>query len=565
VTAQAITLVQPADQLKSAAPFQVQASSSSGLPVSVTVASGPASVSGTTVTLTGGTGPVTLVATQAGNATYSAASPVFVTFNVTSTVMAPVIVAVSPSGSVAAGNTEVFWVAATGTPVLSYAWAFNGTPIPGADGPSYVLASAQASNAGSYSVTVTNTAGTATSSAAVLTVNAAGAGGAAPAVASEPSTVNVSSGGTVILTVNGLQTGSSTTSTKAGGVSTRTAEPNVASYTYQWFKNGNPIAGATDSTYIVKDAAAALGDQYTCLVSNGSGSVLTAPQTVNVINTPNPGRLVDLSCRALVGTGANQLIAGFVVGGQGTSGSEPVLIRASGPALTQFGVTGVLADPDLTLNGPSGVLATNNGWNGNAEVSTDETLVGAFTWTATSSHDSALVETLPGGGYTAQVTGASGDTGVALVEAYDATPLASDTLASPRLINISARTQVGTSGNILIAGFVIGGTTSKTVLIRASGPALAAFGLSGTLRDPQLSLLRSNSDGTSTLLQTNTGWGGDATIAATASSVGAFTWGSTATADSAILVTLAPGAYTAEVTGASGDTGLGLVEVYDVQ
>jgi len=124
---------------------------------------------------------------------------------------------------------------------------------------------------------------------------------------------------------------------------------------------------------------------------------------------------------------------------------------------------------------------------------------------------------------------------------------------------------VGSGGNILIAGFVIGGTTSKTVLIRGSGPALAQFGLSGVLPDPQIELFQSNADGTSTLIQADTGWGGDTQIAATAASVGAFSWGTSATADSAVLITLPPGSYTAEVSGASGDTGLALVEVYDVQ
>jgi hypothetical protein len=224
----------------------------------------------------------------------------------------------------------------------------------------------------------------------------------------------------------------------------------------------------------------------------------------------------------------------------------------------------VLPDPQLTLNGPGGLIATDSGWNGSSQIASTADSVGAFAWTSTSSLDSALVESLQGGPYTAQVTGASGDTGVALVEVYDATPTGTYAPAFPRLINISARVQVGTGSNVLIAGFVIGGTTSKTVLIRGSGPALAPFGLSGVLPDPQLQLFQSNPDGTSTLLQTDTGWGGDTQIAATAASVGAFSWGTSATPDSAILITLPPGAYTAEVSGASGDTGLALVEVYDV-
>jgi hypothetical protein len=106
---------------------------------------------------------------------------------------------------------------------------------------------------------------------------------------------------------------------------------------------------------------------------------------------------------------------------------------------------------------------------------------------------------------------------------------------------------------------VVGGSTSKTVLIRASRPALAAFGVSGTLPDPMLSLYSG-----STLLDSNNGWGGDPLLSATASLVGAFSWGTAASTGSAILVTLPPGPYTAQVSGASGDTGVALVEVYKV-
>jgi hypothetical protein len=126
-------------------------------------------------------------------------------------------------------------------------------------------------------------------------------------------------------------------------------------------------------------------------------------------------------------------------------------------------------------------------------------------------------------------------------------------------VNISARTQVGTGANVLIAGFVIGGSTSRTVLIRASGPALNAFGVTGTLPDPELQLFSG-----SAVLAANTGWGGNQEIANAAASVGAFTWTSSFSGDSAILVSLAPGAYTAQVSGSSGDTGVALIEIYEV-
>jgi hypothetical protein len=339
--------------------------------------------------------------------------------------------------------------------------------------------------------------------------------------------------------------------------------------------NGSPISdgvsgtatfsGSTLPTLVISGASAANAGGYTCVAADAGGSAASNAAVLTVSGTQDVGRLIDVSCRAMVGAGANQLIVGFAVGGQGTTGVEPVLIRASGPALASFGITDFLPDPLLTLNSSGDAVASNGGWNGNAQVASIATSEGAFAWTSPTSLDSALVESLAAGPYTAQVMGASGDTGIALAEVYDATPIGTYTAASPRLINISAREQVGTGGSVLIAGFVIGGSTAETVLIRASGPALAPFGISGTLPDPQLQLYQISGNGVSTLVGANTGWGGSTQIAAAAASAGAFSWGSAATADSALLVTLPPGAYTAQLSGASGDTGVALVEVYEVR
>ena len=268
---------------------------------------------------------------------------------------------------------------------------------------------------------------------------------------------------------------------------------------------------------------------------------------------------MNISCRATVGTQANILIAGFVVGGAGTSGTESLLLRASGPALIPFGVTGTLPDPQLQLYSGPTLLGANAAWGGNALIASTAAAVGAFAWNSPASHDAALLEGLPAGAYTAQIAGESGDTGVALAEVYDATPAGAYTPAATRIINISARVQVGTGGSILIAGFAIGGSTSRTVLVRASGPALVPFGVPGTLPDPLLQLYSG-----STVIESNKGWGGNTQIANAAASVGAFGWSNPQSADSALLVTLPPGAYTAQVSGAGGDTGVALVEVYEV-
>jgi hypothetical protein len=235
-----------------------------------------------------------------------------------------------------------------------------------------------------------------------------------------------------------------------------------------------------------------------------------------------------------------------------------VLIRASGPALSGFSVTGFLPDPTVTLYAGQTVVAVNTRWGTASNASsiiTEAASLGAFAWTSGSA-DSAILITLQPGTYTAQVAGASGDTGVALVEIYDCDPPNPDST----LRNISTRSLVGTSGSIQIAGFVVAGSHPKTVLIRASGPALTGFGVSGVLPDPELTLLSGQ-----TVVASNTKWGtasNAAQIMNTAAEVGAFSWAN-GSADSAILVTLQPGSYTAQVTGSSGDTGVALVEVYD--
>ena len=111
---------------------------------------------------------------------------------------------------------------------------------------------------------------------------------------------------------------------------------------------------------------------------------------------------------------------------------------------------------------------------------------------------------------------------------------------------------MGTGSNVLIAGFVISGNTPETVLIRGIGPTLGQFGVTGSLAAPELVLYDSGNN----TLQTNSGWGGGANLVQAFASVGAFSLAANS-ADAAILVTLPPGAYTAEVSGVNGATGVG--------
>ena len=267
----------------------------------------------------------------------------------------------------------------------------------------------------------------------------------------------------------------------------------------------------------------------------------------------SPSRIINLSTRSTVGTGGNILIAGFVIDG---TGSKQVLLRGVGPTLAQFGISQALPQSHLALLSLGGsTIAASSAWGGGTTLSQAFTEVGAFPL-APNSADAAMLQSVGAGAYTAQLSGVSNTTGVGLAEIYDA-----DTgPTAARLINISARASVGTGSNVLIAGFVISGNTPETVLIRGIGPTLAQFGVTGSLAAPELVLYDSGNN----TLQTNSGWGGGANLVQAFASVGAFSL-ATNSADAAILVTLPPGAYTAEVSGVNGATGVGLAEVYLVQ
>ncbi len=270
---------------------------------------------------------------------------------------------------------------------------------------------------------------------------------------------------------------------------------------------------------------------------------------------PAPGGLINLSVRTDAGTGSETLIVGFAVRGDG---GKRVLVRGIGPTLTDFGVGGALANPQLGLFGSAPTaIAGNDNWGGGATLSGAFTQVGAFPL-PTASADAALLQTVASGSYSAQVTSASGGSGVALVEVYDADPPASST----RLVNLSARSVAGTGAQTLIAGFVISGETPRTLLIRGIGPGLAQFGLTGVLANPRLEL-HTTINGQDTILSSAASWNNSPTLAAAFAQVGAFTL-PTGSADSAMLITLTPGTYTAQLNGANNTTGVALVEIYQI-
>jgi hypothetical protein len=259
----------------------------------------------------------------------------------------------------------------------------------------------------------------------------------------------------------------------------------------------------------------------------------------------------------VVGTGGNVLIPGIIING---SGPKQVIVRASGPALISQGVDGVLAQPQLRLYSGQTVIAENTGWSSGTAANTSA-LQAAVTQAgltpfAAGSADCALLATLTPGAYTAIISGANNTTGVALVEVYELGA------SSSRLSAISCRAVVGTGGNVLIPGIIVGGSGPKRVILRASGPALIPQGVDGVLARPQLRLYSGQ-----TVIAENIGWS-SGTAADTSALQAAFTQVSLSSfpagsADCALLATLMPGAYTAVISGVNDTTGVALIEVYE--
>ena len=479
-----------------------------------------------TLTLTSVTstnaGTYSVVATNsAGSATSSNA-----VLTVSAGASAPTITTQPQSQTVNTGATVTFTSAAGGSPAPTFQWRKDGTNISGATSSTLTLTSVTSTNAGTYSVVATNSAGSATSNNAVLTVNAAG--GPAPTITAQPRSVTVNGGGTVALVV--VATSTSTAS-------------------YQWRKDGVAITGATSDTLILSNTAAGDAAAYTVVVTNAGGSVTSSAATLSV-TSGQVSRISNLSVRTSLGSG-QLLTVGFV-----TSGAKNLLLRANGPALFSFfGLTGFYPDPKIAVinSGSSLTIGQNDNWDSTQLTSTFVSL-GAFAWVA-GSKDAALLPSI-NGPHTAQINGTG--SGVLLMEVYDA----DSTSAVARLTNVSARNQVGTGADILISGFVVDGAAARTLLIRGIGPALHdVFGVNGQLVDPILEI-HQTVNGQDTVVASNDNW--NTNLGPIFSGVGAYQFAS-GSKDAALLVTLPPGVYTAQVSGANSGTGDGVVEVYVVQ
>ncbi|MEO6567751.1 MAG: hypothetical protein ABIO94_03230 [Opitutaceae bacterium] len=241
------------------------------------------------------------------------------------------------------------------------------------------------------------------------------------------------------------------------------------------------------------------------------------------------------------------MIGGFIITG---NVPKKVIIRGVGPSLVDSGLTDVIDDPTLQLFGDGGQIAFNDDWRNLQEADIAATML-----QPNDDREPAIIATLSPAAYTAIVSGKGGKTGVGLLEIYDLNaPLGS------RLANLSTRGSVLTQENVMIGGFILGGTNMQPakVVVRAIGPSLGNSGITNPLSNPTLELF----DGNGLSVGFNDNWQDDASQALELQNLSI---APTAAAESAIVTTLPPGAYTAVVAGQAGATGVGLIEVYDVQ
>ena len=271
--------------------------------------------------------------------------------------------------------------------------------------------------------------------------------------------------------------------------------------------------------------------------------------------------LGNISTRSFVQTGEHVMIGGFII--QGT-GPKRVIIRAIGPELTQYGITNALANPRLELHNRTGALiASNDNWQttilGGIITSGQVSAIQNSGHAPTAASESAVIANLQPGNYTAIVRGVNDTNGVALVEVYDLSPA-----ASSNLDNISTRSFVQTGQNVMIGGFIVQGSGTQRVIIRAIGPELTQYGITDALANPRLEL----HNGTGALIASNDNW--QTTIlrgiitSNQVSDIQNSGHAPTAGSESAIIADLQPGNYTAIVRGVNNTTGVALVEVYDL-
>jgi hypothetical protein len=343
---------------------------------------------------------------------------------------------------------------------------------------------------------------------------------------------------------------------------------------YAWYLEP-PGSSTVEILFTINEGNALLGapqlddaGRYWVSLETPLGESVSNAATVTVAPVVRSAttRLANLSTRGLVGAGDRAMIVGFVLTGSET---RRVLVRAAAPTLAtpEYGLAGTIADPVLELrrrsDGIEGevLVASNDDWHtatDAAAIASATELVGAFPL-APGLGDAAVLVDLAPGSYTAVVTSKGDAEGLAVVEAYD---VDGNDGRDSRLSNLSTRGAVGADDGILIAGFVVSGPTPRRYLFRAAGDTLGDFGIAGFLDDPTLALY----DGAGTILRKADDWDSprflQPKLTAAFLEVGAFEF--VDRQETAVLLTLAPGAYTLHLAGFEGSTGIAIAEIYEM-
>ena len=413
--------------------------SATGLPAGLTLGTYTGLISGNPTTNV--TSVVALIATNDGGS-----GTLNLTITVTSGVTAPTITTQPTTTTVTVGSSATLSVIANGTSP-TYQWYLNGTAISSATNSTYTIPAAASKDAGFYTVAVTNSAGTVTSSAAILTVTN-------PGRLINLSVLSLDGPGSQLLTIGFVNGGGGTSgaqnllirgggpSIASFGVSPVLPDPvitlfqgsatvvtndnwgstpaNATAVTTAGSATGAfPFSSTSSLDSAVVQALPGVAGGYTVQVAGknaDTGKTLAEIYDYTSNYSITSTRLINLSCKQLV-PASGKLTAGFVIGG---NTSLKVLIRASGPTLTTYGVPGVMPDPRVTVyDSSANVLASNTGWAGSATISAANTATGAFQFTSATSKDSAAVLTLIPGSYTVDATSATGTAGVTLIEVYE--------------------------------------------------------------------------------------------------------------------------------------------------
>lgn len=485
----------------------------------------------------------------------------------------PVITSHPTSRAVTAGQSTTFSVVASSTLAMTYQWLKGTAPIAGATGSSYTISATTGADAGAYSVTVANSAGSVTSSPATLTVNAAPVAPVTPTAPTTPSSVAPQ-----IVAQPAAQV------VAAGQPVTFSVAANgTAPLTYQWRKDATAISGATGSSYVIGSAQPVHAGAYSVVVSNASGSVTSSPATlvVNlapvitrqpVAQTVAPGARVTLAVAA-AGTPAPRFQ--WFKAGAPLSGatSDTFVIEAASPGdeglyhatATNAVGTATSASATITVLGLPVILAgptpltIDAGQRAQFSVTASGSPAPTFQWlrsgvaivgATTSTFALEAAQPSDAGDYSVRVSNSQGSVTSAA---------AALSIRFSRLVNLSTRGFVPAGGSFT-PGFYIRGAAAKPLLVRAVGPTLATFGVGSALGEARLDIIAQTS---SQIVASNSDWAGSPALSNAFASVGAFPLAADSK-DAAVQSDLAPAGYSVRIEPREPTaSGITLAEIYD--